>query len=62
AVDTGVQSHLSKLQTSCLAPQTLRLKTGALVMLIKNKSLTLVNGALGKVTGFSEGSGMPLVK
>lgn len=35
-----------------MAPKVLTLKTGSLVMLVKNISSTLVNGSLGKVSGF----------
>jgi ATP-dependent DNA helicase PIF1 len=41
-----------KLLDKCMAPQLVRLKKGAQVMLIKNMDETLVNGSLGKVTGF----------
>lgn len=41
-----------KLLDKCMAPQTVSLKKGAQVMLIKNMDDTLVNGSLGKVIGF----------
>ncbi|KXS15708.1 hypothetical protein M427DRAFT_320796 [Gonapodya prolifera JEL478] len=62
ATDSGDQANLKKLQSSCIAPSTLKLKQDALVMLIKNKNQTLVNGALGKVVGFSEDSRLPIVR
>ena len=41
-----------KLLSSCMVPETIHLKKGAQVMLVKNMDDTLVNGSLGKVTGF----------
>ena len=41
-----------RLLQNCMAPETVYLKKGAQVMLIKNMDDTLVNGSLGKVTGF----------
>lgn len=41
-----------KLLQSCMVPPTIYLKKGAQVMLVKNMDDTLVNGSLGKVTGF----------
>jgi ATP-dependent DNA helicase PIF1 len=41
-----------KLLANVMAPQTITLKKGAQVMLIKNFDETLVNGSLGKVIGF----------
>jgi ATP-dependent DNA helicase PIF1 len=41
-----------KLLQSCMVPETIYLKKGAQVMLVKNMDDTLVNGSLGKVTGF----------
>ena len=41
-----------KLLQYCMAPQTLKLKKGAQVMLIKNIDETLVNGSVGKVYAF----------
>ena len=41
-----------KLLKNCMAPETITLKKGAQVMLIKNMDDTLVNGSLGKVIGF----------
>jgi ATP-dependent DNA helicase PIF1 len=42
----------TKLLSNCIAPEVVQLKKGAQVMLIKNMDDTLVNGSLGKVTGF----------
>lgn len=41
-----------KLLQSCMVGETIHLKKGAQVMLVKNMDDTLVNGSLGKVTGF----------
>ena len=41
-----------KLLQSCMVPSSIYLKKGAQVMLVKNMDDTLVNGSLGKVTGF----------
>ena len=41
-----------KLLSNCMAPETIVLKKGAQVMLIKNIDETLVNGSIGKIIGF----------
>ena len=41
-----------KILASCMVPETIHLKKGAQVMLVKNMDDTLVNGSLGKITGF----------
>jgi ATP-dependent DNA helicase PIF1 len=41
-----------KLLSNCMAPETVILKKGAQVMLIKNIDESLVNGSLGKIIGF----------
>ncbi|KAF2746215.1 hypothetical protein M011DRAFT_404852 [Sporormia fimetaria CBS 119925] len=46
------KTQRDKLLEKCLAPAVVSLKKGAQVMLIKNMDDTLVNGSLGKVTGF----------
>lgn len=43
-----------KLLSNCMAPQTIALKEGAQVMLIKNHDEGLVNGTIGKVRGFMD--------
>lgn len=47
----------------CLAPQLLGLKTGAMVMFVKNNfGKGFVNGTLGRVKDFDDDSGFPLVE
>ena len=41
-----------RLLQSCMVPENVHLKKGSQVMLVKNMDDTLVNGSLGKVTGF----------
>jgi ATP-dependent DNA helicase PIF1 len=41
-----------RLLQSCMVPEVVHLKKGSQVMLVKNMDDTLVNGSLGKVTGF----------
>ena len=55
---------VGQLRRSCLARDTLRLKAGAQVMLLKNLSAAdgLVNGARGVVVGFSKQSNQPIVR
>ena len=54
AKDTGSEAFQSTLLNGLKAPETLTLKVGAQVMLLKNLSVEegLVNGARGVVTGF----------
>lgn len=47
----------------CLAPETLKLKVDAIVMFVKNNfAKGFVNGTLGKVVGFDENDGYPIVE
>ena len=58
----GSDSLIESLKKSCLAPETLRLKTGAEVMFIKNNyEGGYVNGTRGKVVGF-DSRGEPVVE
>jgi ATP-dependent DNA helicase PIF1 len=60
---TGKANYVDSLKRSCLAPETLVLKTGALVMCIKNsQDKKYVNGSLGIVKGFEELTGYPIVE
>ncbi|KAJ5160191.1 ATP-dependent DNA helicase PIF1 [Penicillium canariense] len=57
AVDSGTiqdAQHREKLLSNCMAPQTIHLKKGAQVMLIKNMEDTLVNGSIGRVVAFMD--------
>ncbi len=59
----GHTGLIASLQKGCLSPETLTLKIGASVMFTKNNPrVGFVNGTLGAVSGFSKGSGYPLVK
>lgn len=60
---TGAANYVTSLKKSCLAPERLELKKGALVMAIKNSpERKYVNGSLGIVTGFEKGSEYPVVE
>ena len=60
---TGAQNYVENLKRSCLAPEVLTLKKGALVMCIKNSpDKKYVNGSLGKVIGFDELTDYPEVE
>ncbi len=58
----GNKKIVETLKKSCLAPETLRLKEGAVVMFLKNNhQKKYANGTLGKVVGFSR-IGFPIIK
>lgn len=60
---TGGQNYVDNLKRSCLAPDVLELKQGALVMFIKNSpDRRYANGSLGTVIGFDKDTDLPLVK
>jgi ATP-dependent DNA helicase PIF1 len=57
AMDGGTileKTHRDKLLSNCLAPETIVLKKGAQVMLIKNIDESLVNGSVGRVIAFMD--------
>lgn len=59
---SGGKQYVETLKRSCLAPETLLLKQGAIVMCIKNsQDRKYVNGSLGTVTGFEPYTDYPLV-
>lgn len=58
----GEKSVAKALMASCLAPEKLELKTGALVMFVQNNySKGYVNGTLGEVVDF-DNDGMPIIE
>ena len=60
---TGKVNYVDSLKRSCLAPEVLTLKIGALVMCIKNaQDRKYVNGSLGIVTDFEVLTGYPVVE
>jgi ATP-dependent DNA helicase PIF1 len=60
---TGKVNYVESLKRSCLAPETLVLKEGALVMCIKNsQDKKYVNGSLGVVKDFETLTGYPIVE
>jgi ATP-dependent DNA helicase PIF1 len=60
---TGSKKFIDQLKKSCLAPEFLRLKQGAIVMCIKNsQDKKYVNGSLGVVEDFEPGTDYPVVK
>ena len=58
------EEHLVKaLRESCLAPNELHIKEGAVVMFVQNNfGAGYVNGTLGIVTGFTKQDNFPIVK
>lgn len=59
---SGRKSGEDSLMKSCLAPEVLQLKKGALVMFVKNSpERRYVNGTLGTVVGFDKTSDYPIV-
>jgi hypothetical protein len=59
----GIPTLVDKLKSGCLAPENLELKMGAVVMFVKNNfKENYVNGTLGKVVGFDEDSGFPIIE
>ncbi|MEO5950249.1 MAG: PIF1 family ATP-dependent DNA helicase [Candidatus Saccharimonadales bacterium] len=60
---TGNDNYVENLQRSVLAPATLRLKKGALVMSVKNSlDRKYANGSLGTVSGFEPSTEYPIVE
>jgi ATP-dependent exoDNAse (exonuclease V) alpha subunit len=60
---TGAKNYIESLQRSILAPATLRLKKGALVMAVKNSpERKYVNGSLGTVIDFEAVTEYPVIE
>ncbi|MCL2280858.1 PIF1 family DEAD/DEAH box helicase [Candidatus Saccharibacteria bacterium] len=60
---TGSSNYVDRLKKSCLAPEILRLKKGALVMALKNDpEQGFVNGSIGVITGFGGPFNNPIVE
>jgi ATP-dependent exoDNAse (exonuclease V) alpha subunit len=60
---TGSDNYVENLQRSVLAPATLRLKKGALVMAVKNATdRKYANGSIGVVTDFEPSTEYPIVE
>ena len=60
---TGSENYVENLQRSVLAPATLRLKEGALVMAVKNSTeRKYANGSLGQVIEFEQHTEYPVVE
>jgi len=60
---SGNDKLVETLKKGCLSPENLELKIGAVVMCTKNNQKEhFVNGTLGKIIGFEEFSGYPIIK
>jgi ATP-dependent exoDNAse (exonuclease V) alpha subunit len=60
---TGSANYVENLQRSVLAPETLRLKKGALVMAVKNATdRKYANGSIGEVIDFEPATEYPIVR
>jgi ATP-dependent exoDNAse (exonuclease V) alpha subunit len=60
---TGAENYVENLQRSVLAPATLRLKKGALVMAVKNATdRRYANGSIGTVVDFEPATEYPIVE
>jgi nucleoside-triphosphatase THEP1 len=60
---SGNDKLVEILKKGCLSPENLELKIGAVVMCTKNNQKEhFVNGTLGKIVGFEEFSGYPIIK
>jgi ATP-dependent exoDNAse (exonuclease V) alpha subunit len=60
---TGSENYVENLQRSVLAPSTLRVKKGALVMAVKNSNeRKYANGSIGTVIDFEPSTEYPIVE
>ncbi len=58
----GKENHVERLIASCLSPEQLCLKRGAVVMCTKNNfDKGFVNGTLGEVTDFEDDTDFPII-
>ncbi len=61
-VSKGKGNHVQRLKESCLSPENLCLKIGAVVMCTKNNfEVGYVNGTLGEVIDFEKETGYPII-
>ncbi len=61
--DKGKEALVAGLKKGCLSPETLILKTGAIVMCTKNNMQKgYVNGTIGIVEGFESGTKFPIIR
>lgn len=60
----GTEKHQAFLRQNCLAPETLTLKLGARVMMLKNtyQRLGIINGSLGQIVKFTGNYKRPIVR
>jgi ATP-dependent exoDNAse (exonuclease V) alpha subunit len=60
---TGSENYVERMKRSCLAPEVLRLKKGALVMALKNDpEQGFVNGSIGTIVDFAGPFNNPVVE
>lgn len=58
----GAAKNTTRLKDSCLSPETLCLKEGAIVMCTKNNfDAGYVNGTIGEITGHDKDTGHPVI-
>lgn len=61
-ISKGKGNHVQRLKESCLSPENLSLKIGAVVMCTKNNfEVGYVNGTLGEVIDFEKETGHPII-
>ncbi|MBI3306015.1 AAA family ATPase [Candidatus Nomurabacteria bacterium] len=61
--ESGNEAIVASLKKSCLSPEKLELKVGAVVMCTKNNPKErFVNGTIGVIAGYEEFSGHPIIK
>ena len=61
--DSGDSYTVTQMRKGCLAPETLRLKIGAVVMFVyNNPSKGYINGTTGTIIGFDNDNNYPIVE